>query len=145
MKIFMKYILFVVGSLFLASCSLSLGGLVALDNSFAAGSKEIDLNKLSKLKKGTKVIFELADSTTISGTFEAYEEIINNKTKEVKVTVLSNEERLQIINSAEVNNCTIIDEGSNIWTAIAIGATIDAILIYFGSKSKGSLGNARIF
>ncbi len=144
MKILMKYIITIISSLFLVSCSLSLGGLVALDNSLAAGPNELDLTKLSELKKGTKVIIELPDSTIISGILKTYEEIITTKSKEVKIIVEIGDKETEIIVSDQVAKCTFIDEGGSVWTAMAIGAAIDAIIIYISSKSKRGLGTARI-
>ena len=145
MKTIIKYTLIAACSILLTSCSLTFSGLVALDNSINSGSKKIEFKKLTKLKEGTKVAVELTDSTVISGTLISFEENKSYNGKEFQIGVLDSNKQLKLVSPGEVNNCTYIEEGGSIWTALIIGAVIDAVIIYFGSKSHSGLGNARLF
>jgi len=145
MKSIIKYLSLIFIPVVLVSCSLSFGGMVALDNSFSEDSKEIDLNELSELKQGNKIIFELMDSSMIQGVFEGYKETTVNNQNEIMIKVLNNEDELKFIDAKEVSRCIFIKEDGNVWVAVAIGATIDAIIIYLASTSKVGLGGTPVF
>jgi hypothetical protein len=135
-KIYQIMILALIPIIF-NSCSVIWGGIVAIDNSINEGPHEIDLDKMSKLKKGKRIILELNDSTQISGTYYGME-TEGDKSNQKRINLkLENEDKRQI-NSSDVNKYTYIDEGGNVWLAAAIGAMFDAIFIYTMLHSHNS-------
>lgn len=145
MKITIKYLSLIFSPVVFVSCSLSLGGMVALDNSLSADSKEINLNKLSELKADSEIILELTDSAIVQGEFEGIEYTTIDNTQKTVIKLSNNDSNIQYIDIKEINRCTKINEDGSIWTAVAIGATIDAIIIYLASTSNGGFGGSPIF
>jgi hypothetical protein len=143
MKTLAPYILPIFTSFFLASCSLSFAGLVALDNSLNAGPKKVGAKEISTVKNGTKVTVNKIDSTSISGTLSSTPE----DKKSERITIENDSHKLENIKFDEINNITYVDKGGNVFTAIAIGAAMDAIIIYVMSSSKhtGFGGATKIF
>ena len=130
MKMFFKILFTVLLSISLTSCSVFLGGIVALDNSANKGNKEIKYDRIIKLDKGKKVIIELNDSTKISGIYVGYEESNEGEKEKKTITILDENNEVKSYSPSEVNKYYYIDEGGNIWTAAAIGGVVDAIIIY---------------
>ena len=56
MKILIRAFILILFSLMINSCSLFLGGIVALDNSANKGEKEVSYEKVIKLREGKKII-----------------------------------------------------------------------------------------
>jgi hypothetical protein len=129
-NIFIKILFTVLLSISLTSCSVFLGGLVALDNSANKGNKEIKYDEIIKLDKGKKIILELNDSTNISGIYKGYEEFNESEKEKKTITILNENNEVKSYSTSEVNKYYYIDEGGNIWTAAAIGGVVDAIIIY---------------
>ncbi len=146
MKILIKSLILILISIMLNSCSLFLGGIVALDNSANKGEKEVQYEKIAKLKEGKKIILELTDSTEVKGTIKDHNEF-NEGNKQVKmITLIDENNELKSINTSAISKYIYVDEGGNVWTAAAIGGVIDAFIIYGILKGpKIGLGGARIF
>jgi hypothetical protein len=140
MKVLVSYILIIFGSFSLSSCSLSFGGLVALDNSINKGTKKISSEKISTVKMGSRVTINMVDSTSISGTLNSYSEDKKSKS----LTIEDDNNKLHNIRFNDISNITYIYKSGNVWTAIAIGAVIDAIMFYVISNSKHSVITGRI-
>ncbi|MDP3682293.1 MAG: hypothetical protein Q8S01_00030 [Ignavibacteria bacterium] len=146
MKILIKTLLLIMISLMLNSCSLFLGGIVALDNSANKGEKEISYDKVIKLREGKKIIVELNDSTKIEGTYKDYKEFREGNEQIKQITIVDKKNELETINTSEINKYIYVDEGGHVWTAAAIGGAVDALIIYGiikGPKFGG--GTGRIF
>ena len=144
MKILIKTVILILLSLMLNSCSLFLGGIVALDNSAYKGEKEISYEKVIKLREGKKIIVELSDSTKIEGTYKGCKELSEGNRQIKRISILDKNNELKTINTSEVNKYIYIDEGGNVWTAVAIGAAVDALIIYGIIKSPKFGGTGRI-
>jgi hypothetical protein len=127
------------------SCSVIFGGLTYLDNSLYKGEKEIEFDKIIQLHKGHKLIVELTDSTEIRGVYNGYENK-NEKSKIIiNIFIIDENKELHVINTSEVRKYIYVDEGGNVWTAIAIGAAIDSLIIYAGISSGHSGFGGKIF
>lgn len=138
MKKIIKIIYLISISAVLNSCSLFLGGIVALDNSAYEGEREINYESIIKLEKDKKIILELTDSTKISGLYQGFQKL-NEKGKEIKsILVLNENDELKFVNTFEISKYIYKDEGGNVWTAIAIGGVVDALIIYSALTSRGS-------
>ena len=87
---------------------------------------------------------ELNDSTKIEGTYKDYKEFKegNKQIKQIKIVDKNNE--LKSINTSEINKYIYIDEGENVWTAVAIGGVVDAVIIYGIIKGPKFGGTGRI-
>ena len=148
MKALAKLLFLILFSLTFTSCSLVAVGFVALDNATSTGPKVIGYENLIKLHEGSKIILELNDSTKVSGFYKGYSEsrTVGNK-KVITIKVLDETGGLKLVNTSEVNKYIYIDEGGSVWTAVATGAAIDAVIIFSFIKSHGSIlaGTGRIF
>ena len=144
MTILIKIFIVILLSVTLTSCSLFLGGIVALDNSANKGGKEINIEKIIKLQEGKKIILELNDSTKISGKYKGYREFDREKQLNI-ITILDENNELKSVNSSEVNKYIYIDEGGKVWVAAAIGAVFDAVVIYGIINGPKIGGTGRVF
>ena len=146
MKILIKSLILILISIMLNSCSLFLGGIVALDNSANKGEKEVQYEKIIKLKEGKKIILELTDSTEVKGTIKDHNEFKEGNKQVKMITVMDENDELKSINTSVISKYIYVDEGGNVWTAAAIGGVIDAFIIYGILKDpKIGLGGARIY
>lgn len=133
---YIKFVVLLLIVMSFTSCSAFLGGLVALDNAANKGPKIIKPEQIKDIHEGNKVIIELKDSTKVSGTFQKYENI-NKKNGSIKrVTIFDTDNKNISVNTSDINKFTFIDEGGNVWVAVAIGAAIDSFLIYMGIRHQ---------
>lgn len=119
-----------------------------MDNATSTGPKVIGYEDLIKLHDGRKVILELNDSTKVSGVYKGYNESRTEENKKViSIKVLNEIGGLRLVNASEINKYIYVDEGGSFWTAVAIGAAIDAVIIFSIIKSQSSFlgGTGRIF
>ena len=130
MKILIRTLILISISLILNSCSLFLGGIVALDNSANKGEKEVGYEEVIKLREGKKIILELNDSTKIEGAYNGYKEFKEGNKNIKQITIVEKNNELKTYNTSEINKYIYIDEGGNVWTAVAIGGVVDAAIIY---------------
>lgn len=147
MKKILKITFLLFVSAVLNSCSLFLGGIVALDNSAYEGEREIEYESIIKLEKDKKIILELTDSTKISGLYQGFQKL-NKKGKEInRILILNENDELKFVNTSEISKYIYRDEGGNVWTAIAIGGVVDALIIYgaLTSHGPGLGGSSRLF
>lgn len=145
MKILLKLLILSLLPLMLNSCSAFLGGIVALDNSVNSGEKEIKYEKVIELRKGSKIIMQLNDSTIVKGTYRDYKEL-EERNEVIKSIVIRDEnDELISINTSDVCKYVYIDEGGDVWAAAAIGGVWDVIIIYGILKSPKLGGGVRIF
>ena len=114
-----KIVLMLISSLFLTSCSLTLGGIVALDNETNTGDKIIENYK--DLKPNQKVKIEFLNKTQITGLFEA--------SGESHVLIKDEKSELDTFKISEISKIYSINESGSVLTAVAIGAVVDVIFI----------------
>ena len=145
MKVLIRFLSLILISITFTSCSLLLGGMVALDNHVSKGEKEIKYEEIIKLNRGKRIILELTDSTIVSGIYKGFKEIDEGNKHVTIITILDKNNVVEFINNSKVNKYIYVDEGGSVWTAIAIGVVVDALLIYAFIKGPSIGGTARIF
>ncbi|VAX28705.1 hypothetical protein MNBD_IGNAVI01-588 [hydrothermal vent metagenome] len=120
------------------SCSLFLGGVVYLDNSVNKGEREIKLEQLSKIKEGGKIVLELNDSTKITGFYKSIKNFDEGHKQDTMIYVIDKDKIIKTVNISDINKYYYVDEGGNVWFAVAMGAAID--LLIYGIISTNGIG-----
>ncbi|MFA6599138.1 MAG: hypothetical protein WCS69_15550 [Ignavibacteriaceae bacterium] len=145
MKVIIRLFCLILISVTFASCSVLLGGIVALDNSANKGKKEIVYEKLIELRKGKLITLELSDSTRVSGKYKGYKKnVVGNKAVTI-ISILDNNNESKFIDASKVHKYIYTDEGGSVSTAVSIGGVIDALIIYGLINGPGFGGGVRVF
>jgi hypothetical protein len=141
----LSLLLIVLSSLTFTSCSLFLGGIVALDNNANKGEREIKYEEAAQLRNGSKIILVLNDSTKVCGVYKGHREYKEAGNTIQTITLLDKNDVLKFINTSDVSKIIYIDEGGNVWKAVSIGAIFDAVIIYSILKNPGIGMSGKVF
>ncbi len=112
-----------ISSIFLTSCSLTLGGIVALDNATNAGEKVIE--NYEDLKPNQKIKIEFLNKTNLSGLFKA----ITKVSGENQIIIVDEKAITDTFRISDISRIYSINEGGNVYAAVAIGAVIDVVIL----------------
>ncbi len=122
----------------LNSCTITISGLVAVDNAIHSDTTAINIASLPKLKTGEKIIVSLTDYTIISGTINKFYYSRLNKRLVNGFEISTTGDSLRGINVENIQSILKVNSSGGFWEALLIGTTIDlAVYLVMTSSSNG--------